>query len=72
GTEERLANDWLFALTGYTPDTSFPRRLGVAVDQSTGVPQHDPATLDTKVPGLFIAGVIAAGRDANRLFIQNG
>ncbi len=72
GAEERLANDWVFAMTGYAPDTSFLRRLGVTVDEATGVPQHDPATMETNVPGLYIAGVIAAGNDANRLFIENG
>lgn len=72
GAEERLANDWVFAMTGYAPDTSFLRRLGVTVDEATGVPQHDPETMETNVPGLYIAGVIAAGYDANRLFIENG
>jgi thioredoxin reductase (NADPH) len=28
--------------------------------------------METSVPGLFIAGVLAAGFDANRIFIQNG
>jgi thioredoxin reductase (NADPH) len=72
GAEERLANDWVFAMTGYTPDTSFLRRLGVAVDKATAVPRHDPSSLETNVPGIYIAGVIAAGKDANRLFIENG
>ncbi len=71
-TEERLPNDWVFAMTGYTPDTTFLQKLGVDVDEVTGIPQHDRTTLETNVPGLFIAGVIAAGYDANRLFIENG
>lgn len=72
GAEERLANDWVFAMTGYAPDTTFLRRLGLAVDEATGVPQHDPETMETNVPGIHIAGVIAAGYEANRLFIENG
>ena len=33
---------------------------------------HDPDTLETPVPGLFIAGVVVAGYDANKVFIENG
>ena len=36
------------------------------------VPQHDPATMETAEPGVFIAGVIASGYDANKTFIENG
>ena len=50
----------------------FLRRLGVEVDDSSGVPRHDPSTMETNVPGIFIAGVLAAGFDANRIFIENG
>jgi thioredoxin reductase (NADPH) len=28
--------------------------------------------METLVPGLFVAGVLAAGYDANRIFIENG
>lgn len=72
GAEERIVNDWVFAMTGYMPDTRFLRRLGVEVDEQSGVPHHDPATMETNVPGVFIAGVLAAGFDANRIFIENG
>ncbi|HEX4932768.1 MAG TPA: hypothetical protein VFV33_06270 [Gemmatimonadaceae bacterium] len=37
-----------------------------------GIPAHDPATMETSVPGVFIAGVIASGNHANRIFIENG
>src|SRR2546422_3780957 len=43
------------------------RAAGVTVDEKTGVPQHDPATMQTNVPGVFIAGVLASGLDANRI-----
>lgn len=70
--EVRLANDWVFAMTGYSPDTRLLKAVGVGVDERTGVPTHDPETMETNVPGIFIAGVIAAGFDANRIFIENG
>ena len=28
--------------------------------------------METNVPGVYIAGVIAAGRNANKIFIENG
>jgi thioredoxin reductase (NADPH) len=46
--------------------------LGVRIDDGTGIPAHDPATMQTNVPGVYLAGVIAAGHDANKIFIENG
>ncbi len=69
---ERLANDWVFAMTGYRPDIPFLERLGIEVDDDTGIPLHDSDTMETNRPGVFIAGVLAAGYDANRIFIENG
>jgi thioredoxin reductase (NADPH) len=48
------------------------RSLGVEIDAETGIPSHDPATMETDVSGVFIAGVLAAGHDANKIFIENG
>jgi thioredoxin reductase (NADPH) len=67
-----LPNDVVFAMTGYRPDFSMLRRLGVSIDPQTGAPVHDPDTMETNVSGLYIAGVIAAGHDANSIFIENG
>jgi thioredoxin reductase (NADPH) len=72
GKEDYLNNDWVFAMTGYTPDTQFLERLGVQVDEDSGIPHHNPETMETNVPGIFIAGVLAAGFDANKIFIENG
>ncbi len=63
---------FVFAMTGYHPDHSFLRKMGVIVDKETGRPQFHPDTMETNVRGLFIAGVIAAGNNANEIFIENG
>ncbi len=42
------------------------------MDEETGIPTHDRTTMETDVPGLYIAGVIAAGHNANKIFIENG
>ncbi|WP_100407184.1 YpdA family putative bacillithiol disulfide reductase [Bacillus solitudinis] len=62
----------VFAMTGYHPDHSFLRKIGVDVDAETGRPQFNEETMETNVKGLFIAGVIAAGNNANEIFIENG
>jgi thioredoxin reductase (NADPH) len=72
GARRTLPNDWVLAMIGYVPDPSFLTSLGVAVDPVTGIPAHDATTMETGVPGVFIAGVIAAGFDANKIFIENG
>lgn len=72
GAAETVANDWVLAMTGWRPDRALLRGLGVRTDPVTGIPEHDRATMETNVPGVYIAGVIAAGFNANKIFIENG
>lgn len=72
GRRFEIPNDFVFALTGYSPDHSVLRRLGVAIAEDTGKPEHSEETMETNVPGLFLVGVISAGYDANKVFIENG
>jgi len=71
GAVEMLPADAVLAMTGYHADTSLLHRLDVPVDPVTGVPAHDEETMATPIPGCYLAGVIASGNDANRLFIEN-
>ena len=70
--EERLNADFVYIMTGFAPNVDLLRQVGVPIDPQTGIPSHDPETLETSVPGLFIAGVVIAGFDANKVFIENG
>jgi thioredoxin reductase (NADPH) len=72
GRTEDIRNDWVLALTGWRPDTTLLESIGAPVDAATGVPAHDALTMETPVPGLYVAGVLVAGLDANRIFIENG
>jgi len=72
GAVTEIPNDWVLAMTGWRADPAHLRSLGVTVDPATGVPVHDPETMATDVPGVYIAGVVAAGHDANKIFIENG
>ena len=72
-TEHKEAKaDFVFAMIGYHPDHAFLRSMGVDIDRETGRPAYNPDTMETNVEGLFIAGVIAAGNNANEIFIENG
>jgi thioredoxin reductase (NADPH) len=70
--EERLPATFVYAMTGFAPMLDLLRQANVPIDEKTGIPQHDPDTLETSVPGIFIAGVVVAGYDANKIFIENG
>src|SRR5712692_5400775 len=72
GDIELIPADFVLALTGYRADLTLLRSIGVAVDETSGIPRHDPATMETNVPGVYIAGVLASGFDANKIFIENG
>jgi thioredoxin reductase (NADPH) len=72
GGEERVRAQHVFLMIGYQPNVELLVQLGVPIDPETGIPAHDPATMQTTIPGVFIAGVIASGYDANKTFIENG
>ncbi len=72
GQEKVVKNDFVFAMTGYHPDHSFIKAMGVEIEEETGRPYVTPETMETNVKRLFIAGVIAAGNNANEIFIENG
>jgi thioredoxin reductase (NADPH) len=72
GATTTIANDWVLAMTGWRANPTLLRALGVEIDAATGIPTHDPGTMQTDVPGVYIAGVLAAGHDANKIFIENG
>lgn len=71
-TKETFANDFVFAMIGYHPDHQFLRQMGIDIDAASGRPSFDEETMETNVEDLFIAGVIAAGNNANEIFIENG
>ncbi|VAX24154.1 Thioredoxin reductase [hydrothermal vent metagenome] len=71
GEVTELENDFLFALTGYRPDEKLLKGCGVTVDSKTIAPEHNPDTMETNVPGLYVAGSIASGVNNNKIFIEN-
>ncbi|MDF0726196.1 YpdA family putative bacillithiol disulfide reductase [Cytobacillus sp. S13-E01] len=71
-SEKQIKNDFVFAMTGYHPDHNFLKKVGVLTEESTGRPVYNQETMETNIKGIFIAGVIAAGNNANEIFIENG
>ncbi|MDE5411958.1 YpdA family putative bacillithiol disulfide reductase [Alkalihalobacterium chitinilyticum] len=72
GVKREEKADFVFAMTGYHPDHSFLHNMGVGTEKETGRPIFNEDTMETNVEGIFIAGVIAAGNNANEIFIENG
>ncbi len=70
--EARIEATQVYLLTGYLPETGLLADLGVPINSTTGIPEHDPATMATPLAGIYLAGVIASGFDANKIFIENG
>jgi thioredoxin reductase (NADPH) len=72
GGIETIANDYVIALTGYQPDFDFLRRTGIELSADTRLqPYYDPATMETNIPGLYLAGVVCGGMNTHSWFIEN-
>lgn len=72
--EVTIANDFVFAMTGYHPDFTFLEALGVEYrgEGKDRKPVCDPESYESNVPGIYLAGVIVAGTRTNEIFIENG
>ncbi|MBC3539345.1 YpdA family putative bacillithiol disulfide reductase [Rufibacter sediminis] len=67
-----LANDFVLALTGYKPNFELLRKFGVQLSPDEKLyPQHNPETMETNQPGLYLAGVVCGGMDTHLWFIEN-
>ena len=67
-----IANDWVIAMTGYQPDLSFLRNMGIDLsDDAVCKPFYDDETHETNIKGVFLAGVVCGGMNTSSLFIEN-
>jgi len=72
GEMREIPADRVFALTGFHADFALFERCGIALDPATMRPAINPETLETNVPGIYMAGSIVEGRDTSAVFIENG
>ncbi|MGL4523856.1 MAG: NAD(P)-binding domain-containing protein, partial [Bacilli bacterium] len=70
--EQEIAADAVFAMTGYRPDHRMISALGIDVSEHTGRPVFNEESMESNVENIYICGVIAAGFNANEIFIENG
>ena len=72
GKEDGLPATQVFAMTGYHPDFEFLEKQGIRLDQKSRKPKVNPETLESNVPGVYLAGVIVGGKETGEIFIENG
>jgi bacillithiol disulfide reductase len=67
-----VANDFVAALTGYQPNLSFLKELGITFSEDgNDRPTYNPETMETNVSGIYLAGVICGGMETHKWFIEN-
>ncbi|SEL90408.1 YpdA family putative bacillithiol disulfide reductase [Parapedobacter koreensis] len=67
-----LENDFVLALTGYQPNFTFLEKIGITLaEDASREPYHNPETMETNIPGLFLAGVVCGGMNTHLWFIEN-
>ncbi|MGE0448074.1 MAG: YpdA family putative bacillithiol disulfide reductase [Vicinamibacterales bacterium] len=71
GETREIPTDAVLLLTGYHPDFDLLEQAGVSLGPRRE-PTFDPATMETNVPGLFVAGGMVGGLDTGAIFIENG
>jgi thioredoxin reductase (NADPH) len=70
--EKILENDFVLAMTGYQPPFDFMKAIGIQFqDDEYHTPVYNEATMETNVPGLYLAGVVCGGLKTNKWFIEN-
>jgi thioredoxin reductase (NADPH) len=67
-----IPNDFVIAMTGYQPNFDFLQQLGIELaEDETLRPLHNTDTMQTNVPGLYLAGVVCGGMETHKWFIEN-
>ncbi len=68
----QLENDFVLLLTGYRPNFNFLEMLGIDLSKDERrIPHYDPQTMETNVPGIYLAGVVCGGMETHKWFIEN-
>jgi len=67
-----IPNDYVMAMTGYKPNFDFLKKVGVQLSEDGKyIPQYNPETMETNLPGIYLAGVVCGGMDTHLWFIEN-
>jgi len=71
GGEAVVTADAVFPLVGYEPDFALFERCGIRMQGPQRIPTHDPDTLESNVPNLYLAGAMLTGVEIGKIFIEN-
>jgi thioredoxin reductase (NADPH) len=64
--------DFVLLATGFVADMSLFKRAGVNLVGDECTPQYNPESMETNIPGLYVAGTAVAGSQKRyTLFIEN-
>lgn len=67
-----IPNDFVVALTGYRPNFEFLKTIGIKLsDDGNQRPSYNHETMESNIPGLYLAGVICGGMETHKWFIEN-
>jgi thioredoxin reductase (NADPH) len=66
-----IPNDFVMAMTGYKPNFTFLKKMGINLSEDKYIPQYNPDTMETNMPGMYLAGVVVGGLDTHLWFIEN-
>jgi thioredoxin reductase (NADPH) len=66
-----IPNDFVMAMTGYRPNFEFLKKMGITLTDDKFIPHYNPETMETNLPGLYLAGVVCGGLDTHLWFIEN-
>ena len=66
-----IPNDFVMAMTGYKPNFEFLKKLGIILSDDKCIPYYNHQTMETNLPGLYLAGVVCGGMDTHLWFIEN-
>ncbi len=69
--EREIANDFVFAMTGYHADFEFLTRNGIPLSPCGDRPIYDPETLESGRPGVYFAGAVMAGVYTHEIAIES-
>ncbi|RAW03274.1 YpdA family putative bacillithiol disulfide reductase [Pseudochryseolinea flava] len=70
--EVTIENDFVLAMTGYQPPFAFMEKCGIKFQgDEFNTPVYDEYSMETNVPGIYLAGVVCGGLKTNKWFIEN-
>jgi thioredoxin reductase (NADPH) len=69
GAPYEVPADFVLAMTGYIQNPTLFDQLGVELRGSDRQPVYDPDTMETNVPGVFVAGTAVAGTPPRKVTV---